>query len=184
MLPKNAIKNAMELRSERLSYRKFTQADASEYLRLVTNGDVMQYITQRALTKEEGLERFANNLNTNAQHPDFGFFAVYRIEDSGNDATFVGLAKFVLSHEHQAEMGYSLLPEHWGKKYASEIVGRFVAYARTLHALHELIAFVETPNTASIRVLANQRFELDKQDDSSTPPLLHYKLQLPTISTS
>lgn len=63
-------------------------------------------------------------------------------------------------HSRNAELGYFLGPEHWGKGYATEAVSLAVTYAFDWLNLRKLYARVFGSNLASIRVLEKNGFEL------------------------
>jgi ribosomal-protein-alanine N-acetyltransferase len=55
------------------------------------------------------------------------------------------------------EVGYILAREHWGKGYAREAMGAFVAYALT-HRTDHLVADVDPRNERSLRMLLTLGF--------------------------
>lgn len=57
------------------------------------------------------------------------------------------------SDNSRAEIGYGFLKEHWGKGYASSIVGFITNYGFTELKLHRIFGLVDPQNMASIRVL-------------------------------
>ena len=145
----------MKLNSERLNYTSFAINGIADYAQLVMNENVMRYVTKRALTKEETEARFKNITGINERHPDVGYFSV-RIKE---DNKFIGLAKLVYTNPQEAEIGYMLMPEFWGMKYASEMVQCLVNYAVTIQKIKTLIAIVDPENPASIKVLIKNGFK-------------------------
>lgn len=144
----------MHLNSHRLIYIKLEPSDESVYRAMAMNAAVMKYITGKALNVKEATDRLNNMLNINKQIPELGFYKVYQ-KKAGN---FIGLGKLVFIKETTAEIGYSLLPEYWGKKYASEIAEFFIKYAQTFPYIKELIAIVNPENSASKKLLSNFNF--------------------------
>lgn len=51
------------------------------------------------------------------------------------------------------ELGYALLPEAWGRGYATEICARLLAFTFAHTTLEEVVAVIDPDNTASARVL-------------------------------
>lgn len=162
----------MDFVSERLSYHKFTPLDIKDYLSWYTNNEVMKYITGRGLTQPEAEARFKIALGMNDQHPDAGLYAVRK---RGSDE-FVGIAKFVYKDPHEAEVGYGMLPEYWGKGYASEILDCMVKLSKKHHRVTKLIAIVNPENLSSKKVLAKKGFVFDKQITEDNFLLEYYKL--------
>jgi len=144
----------MNLFSERLRYRKLAAEDFTVYLEMAMNAEVMKYITGKALTIREATERFKLMADTNSQSSSAGFYMVFE----KNNRRFIGLGKFGLINDNTAEIGYSLLPQYWGKRYASEIAGFFITYASTLPSIENLLAIVNPDNIASKKLLSRYGF--------------------------
>jgi RimJ/RimL family protein N-acetyltransferase len=156
----------LHLESARLIYHKFAPVHFDDYFRLVSNQDVMQYITGSGLDEDQAKARFQVALNADCDLDEFGFMAVYEKQTG----TFIGLAKIVPFETNLIEIGYALFPAFWGKGYASEITGTMVGYAKRLGNVKELIALVSPGNQPSIRVLTKQDFTFFRElaDPSGT----------------
>lgn len=149
----------MQFYSERLRYEKFTPDHFEDYFRLVSQQDVMVYISGTGLDVEGARKRFERSLRADGQQSDMGFVAVY---EQATDL-YVGLGKIVPFEAGFTEIGYALLPEFWGKGYASEITRRLVAYARDCGSVESLVALVSPENQASINVLTKQQFRFFRE---------------------
>ncbi|WP_353721148.1 GNAT family N-acetyltransferase [Dyadobacter sp. 676] len=149
----------MQFYSERLRYEKFTPGHFEDYFRLVSRQDVMLHISGCGLDLEGARRRFETSLRADGQQSDMGFVAVY---EQASDL-YVGLGKIVPFEDGFTEIGYALLPEFWGKGYASEITGRLVAYARACGKVESLVALVAPENRASINVLTKQQFRFFRE---------------------
>ena len=164
----------MDLNSERLNYKKLTKADAPTYITMALNPDVMRYITGRGLTEQEAYERFESMIGTNNKIAEIGF---YKVSDK-KDNTFIGLGKLVFIHGNTAEIGYSLLPRFWGRKYASEMAGCFIRHAVNIPYIHELVAVVNPDNTASKQLLLKHGFTWFETGFVNELPTEIHRLQL------
>ena len=71
------------------------------------------------------------------------------------ESTFVGEAGMNLSADRfrQGEVHYSLLPDHWGQGYGTEVVKRLISFGFEDLGLHRIQAGVATENLRSIKVL-------------------------------
>lgn len=149
----------MQFHSERLRYEKFTPDHFEDYFRLVSKQEVMLHISGAGLDLEGARRRFEISLRADGQQGDMGFVAVYeRASDS-----FVGLGKIVPFEDGFTEIGYALLPDFWGKGYASEITCRLITYARERGTVESLVALVAPENRASINVLTKQQFRFFRE---------------------
>ncbi|MDF9796081.1 ribosomal-protein-alanine N-acetyltransferase [Catalinimonas alkaloidigena] len=170
----------MQLESDRLLFKKITHSEFSAYARWYMNDEVMKYITGRALTLEETKLRFAKAMETNEKYPELGLFSV----KSKQHQRFIGIAKLVYLNEYQAEVGYGMMPEYWGKGYASEILKTIINYAESALHVSELVAIVDPQNQASKKVLAKQHFHFLSKGSENTKPTEHFRLLLPVKSHS
>lgn len=137
-----------------LKLEKFTEQDFDDYYRLVGNADVMAMITERALPEAEARADFAALLANNLLHPAFGQFKVL---DAGG--AFIGLGKLALESDgsREAELGYMLLPEYWGKGLGGHIAAQLLALAQK-QPLDGLFAIIDPANLPSRKILTRHGF--------------------------
>lgn len=135
---------------------KMTKDNFSDYYRLVGDEQVMAMITERAIPPEEAKTDFENILKKNAIHPDFGIF---KIMDADSGA-FIGLAKLEITQADakNAELGYMLLPEYWGKGIAGRVAKKLITFAQTQKQLTRLFAIIDPKNLPSRKILTNNGF--------------------------
>lgn len=140
----------------KLAFKKFTPDDFDDYFRLVGDGTVMAMITERALPRDEAVEDFEQRVSRNGIADDFGY---YKVIDADSRA-FVGLAKLEVEHAAsiEAELGYILLPEYWGKGVGGRVAKLLVDRARTLPQLASLYAIIDPLNVPSRKILTNNGF--------------------------
>lgn len=161
----------MHLSSERLKFHPCTEKDLDYFLELATRDEVMKYITGRGLSREEAVERFANNVRITEEDPGYGFFIALSKE---NDS-LVGYGKLVKYGDNEYEAGYSLHPDHWGKGYATEVLGTLVDYASKDPEIKSLMAKITPENDASRRVLEKKNFVSYLLEEGDTE---YFRLQL------
>lgn len=166
--------------SERLVQTKFTSADYKDFRKLEIEPQVVKYISGEVGTEEKIKEVFERLLGISDKHDHLGFCRVLNKSDN----TFMGLSK-ITAHENkvnpeilQAEIGYSLLPEFWGKGFATEITVKLIEYAKELGNIHDLFGMTHPENTASIKVLTKQGFVFVDTGFFGKHPSVTYKLRL------
>jgi RimJ/RimL family protein N-acetyltransferase len=139
-----------------ITLEKFGSHDFADYFRLVSNPKVMAMITERAIPAEEAQRDYEKLLVENALHPELGHFRVL----NAHDRSFLGLGKLAVEtpEADQAELGYILAPEYWGKGIASRIAALLVARAERQPTLRSLFAIIDPANTPSRKVLINNGF--------------------------
>lgn len=144
----------MLVRTERLSLRRFTPEDAEAFAAYRSDPDVARYQSWDApLPLAEALktvEDFADGDPMKA-----GWFQ-YAVDLDGVLIGDIGLNL----HENlmQAELGFTLAPEHQGKGYATEAVRGLLDQLFVERDLHRVSAECDARNTASARLLERLGF--------------------------
>ncbi|WP_433774115.1 GNAT family N-acetyltransferase [Bacillus wiedmannii] len=138
-----------------LYFNKFEPTDFNLYFQLVSNEEVMAQITERSIPLEEAQANFQQLLKRNKKHQLFGSFKVY---DSITNE-YIGLSHVTVNEENakEAEIGYMLLPEHWGKRYGSAIAKELMNIAKQTD-VSVLKAIIDPNNTPSRKILLNVGF--------------------------
>ncbi len=142
--------------TKRLRVRHFTSLDADNYFALQGNAEVMQFI-RPPRTREESDTFLKEKILAGSPREFKGYWAVEEI----HTGLFVG--SFVIipipDDTEKTQMGYSFLPEHWGKGYASEVTKEGVNYFYNRTPLTEIYGVTESPNIASQKVLLKAGFK-------------------------
>ncbi|MDE1207152.1 GNAT family N-acetyltransferase [Tenacibaculum larymnensis] len=135
---------------------KFTESDFTDYFKLVNNEKVMEMITERAIELEEAKKDFEKLIKNNRLTSSFGNFKI--IDENTNE--FLGLAKLKITEVNttEAELGYMLLPEHWGKGIASTVGRRLIEIGKKQNSLKRIFAIIDPKNIPSRKVLTNNGF--------------------------
>lgn len=150
----------------RIFLEKLRSQDFDLYFTLVGNEQVMAMITERALNKDEALEKFNFYLHNNELHPSFGTFKVFEVKSRA----LLGMAKLEIQEgrRNEAELGYLLRPEFWGKGFGNEIAEVLLEVALADSELTRIFAITDPANIASRKILLNNGFvseEVGVMDD-------------------
>ena len=133
---------------------KFIECDFDDYFKLVSNEKVMAQITERSIPLDEARTNFQKLLNRNSKYEKYGS---YKIFDRFNH--FIGLGHLTLNETitTEAEIGYMLMPEYWGKGFGTEIASKLIdiAYQTELEVLK---AIIDPENIPSRKILLNNGF--------------------------
>ena len=135
---------------------KFTKDDFADYFKLVSNEKVMEMITERAIGAEEAKRDFEKLLENNALDKNFGHFKI--LDTTTNEC--IGLAKLEIKNivDKQAELGYMLLPEHWGKGIAGKVGKQLIEIAGKQKGINGIFAIIDPKNVPSRKILINTGF--------------------------
>lgn len=139
-------------------FKKFEATDFSPYFQLVSNERVMAQITERAIPLEEAQNDYEKLLRRNEKHKLFGSYKVY---DSATNE-FIGLGHVTVNEDNvkEAEIGYMILPKHWGKRYGSYIARELIEIAKQTD-VNVLKAIIDPNNIPSRKILINVGFTSD-----------------------
>jgi [ribosomal protein S5]-alanine N-acetyltransferase len=117
---------AFVLETARLRMRSFRPEDLEDLVRLCSDAEAMRYLPPyfRPEPREETVARLQRYMDHEAQYG----CAFYHV--STLDGVFVGRAGYYWIPEvDMFELGYSLLPDHWGKGYATELTQSLIRHA-------------------------------------------------------
>lgn len=161
----------------KIKLEKFTENDFFHYFELVNNEKVMEMITERAIEKDEAKTDFDKLIQNNKLNKNFGNFKI--IDNKTNE--FIGLAKLEIKteDEKEAELGYMILPKHWGKGIAEKVGKQLIELAREQNEIERIFAIIDPKNIPSRKILMNNGFESKEFKDFDGLPgeILELKLK-------
>jgi ribosomal-protein-alanine N-acetyltransferase len=140
--------------TERLLVRVFTNDDQRNFFLLNGNPDVVRFI--RPVKTKEACDQFLLEVIAAANAtPLYGRWAV----QEKTSKAFVGsFAVIPVENTDLMQLGYALLPLHWGKGYATELTRAGLHYVFTQTPLDIIYGYTEKPNEASQKVLLKSGF--------------------------
>lgn len=156
--------------TERLSVRRYNQSDGDNIFSLGGNEDVMRYI-RAAQTKEQSDVFLVYNMNFYKEQPMMGRWAVNE-KVSGK---FVGSFAVIFIEETKLiQLGYSLLPQEWGKGYATELTKAGLQYVFEKMKLPLIYGVTEIGNIASQQVLLKAGFRKEIEFKEGEKELIRF----------
>jgi ribosomal-protein-alanine N-acetyltransferase len=160
----------------RLHVRHFTRADTAFLLRLLNTEGWLRFIGDRGVRTEADALAYleARILPGYAEH-GFGAYVLER-RDTGEA---IGISSLVKrdSLDH-VDLGYALLPEHFGRGYALEASEAVMRYAHVALGLNPLLAIVQADNSASIALLHKLGFAFEREYDDGRDRLQLFRKDL------
>ena len=143
----------MEILTERLLLREITWNDLESIHRLHSVPEVDEYNTL-GIPKDidETRELMRPDIEAKGKDPQSRYTWRIILKNSGE---FIGITGMTLSNNkfRLGEIYYKLLPEYWGKGYATEVARQLIITGFNTFHLHKVEAGVATENERSIRVL-------------------------------
>jgi ribosomal-protein-alanine N-acetyltransferase len=174
--------------TERLRLRPYGPADVETLLRIFGDLEVRRHLFDGQVMPREWVEQEAAANEKLFAERGYGVALVYRrdrspasgggeAEPQGAPIGFAGFRPFFTPPELQ--LLYGLLPEAWGRGYATEVALALVERGFDQLGLDEVIGVTDPPNRASMRVMerAGMRFvEVLRRDDKDA---VYFRIRRP-----
>jgi len=142
----------MEIATDRLLLREFVTEDWRALFAYQNDSRYLQVVDRNPHTEAQSrawVTMFMANLH---QTPRRKFQLAVTLPATGDLIGNCG-ARLNDWNDWDAEIGYELSADHWGKGYATEAAGAMLAFAFSQLGIHRASAHCNAGNTASIHVL-------------------------------
>ncbi|HEY3284577.1 MAG TPA: GNAT family N-acetyltransferase [Armatimonadota bacterium] len=158
------------LATERLLLRPWREEDRPALRRLNADPRVMELMPAK-LSPEES-DRFMDRMQAGLQERGYGLLAA-ELRDTGECLGLVGLAapQFQAHFTPCVEVGWRLLPEFWGRGFATEGARACLQHAFGEVGLQEVVSFTVPHNLRSRRVMEKLGMSHQPEDDFDHPNL-------------
>jgi ribosomal-protein-alanine N-acetyltransferase len=149
------------IETERLILRPFQLGDEEALFAMNTHPDVIRYAGNTPFASlEMARDTLTNVIFKDYEVRGYGRFALV-LKETGNVVGFSGV-KYIADIE-ETELGYRLMPEHWGKGLATESAVASIDFARDTLGLKRLVALVHPDNHGSSKVVGKLGFGLERK---------------------
>jgi RimJ/RimL family protein N-acetyltransferase len=164
------MSGAAELRTQRLLLRQWRREDLEPFARLNADPRAMEHMPA-LLTRAES-DALAQRISLHFAERGFGLWAV-EVPEVAMFIGFVGLSvpRFQAPFTPCVEVGWRLLPEHWGRGYATEAGRAALDFSFEQLGLEEIVSFTATMNQRSRAVMERLVMMRDPRDDFDHPSL-------------
>lgn len=158
----------LELRTERLRLRRWTDADRDPFAALNADPDVMEFFPA-PLSRAES-DAFVDRIEAHFDEHDFGLWAVESAA-TGDFTGYVGLwpATFEAHFTPAIEVGWRLARRWWGSGIATEAARAAMADGFERLRLDEIVSMTARVNVRSRRVMEKLGMTRDAADDFEHP---------------
>lgn len=147
-----------QLSTARLNVRPWRPDDRPALERMATDRDMMRYVTNGEPWTQERLDLFLERQAGYYEEHGLAFGALtHRAGDR-----VIGIAGIQPLDSGDFEIGWWVWKDHWGQGYATEAARAVVDHARFRLGLTRLVAVIDPPNAASIRVAEKIGMRFDK----------------------
>lgn len=144
------------LTTERLVLRKLSLEDVDAVFALRSDPEAMRYVP-RPLAKDRDEAAAHIQVILDAQQANDGLQWAITLKGHPAMVGIIGFWRMKKEH-YRAEIGYMVLPTHWGQGIVSEAIAAVVHHAFATLGFHSIEAIVDAQNPASMRVLEKNGF--------------------------
>ncbi|MFV0305238.1 MAG: GNAT family N-acetyltransferase [Moheibacter sp.] len=154
-----------------LLFQRYQPKDFLLYYKLVREKEVMKYITEKGLSKDEARKNFSRTLKLNEEHTQLGYYKIYKNQE------FIGNCKLVNYRKDNSifEIGYVLHQEFWGKGLGTQVCEYMLKLADEIHSEKDIIGIINPKNIVSKKLLEKfgfKTFFLGVENDMETEKLI------------
>jgi RimJ/RimL family protein N-acetyltransferase len=150
----------MRIITERLILREFTEQDWPAVLAYQTDPLYLRYYEWTGRTPEEVQAFIGMFLAQQRAQPRIKFQLAVTLK---TDNQLIGNCGIRLEEPgaHQADIGYELAPQHWGRGYATEAARAIIAFGFEELRVHRIWSWCIADNVGSARVLEKLGMQLE-----------------------
>jgi RimJ/RimL family protein N-acetyltransferase len=160
-----------ELRTGRLTLRRWRDSDLPAFTALNSDPDVMEHFP--SMPSESQTAEMIGRFEAHFESRGFGLWAV----EHNLGRRFIGFAglsvpRFESHFTPAVEVGWRLAKEQWGNGFATEAARAAVSFGFDVVELDEIVSFAIPANVRSIRVMQRLGMTNDPADDFDHPRFL------------
>jgi len=142
----------MRITTARLVLREFVPGDWPDVLAFQRDPRYLRYYAWTGRSEAEVREFVQMFVSQQAERPRRRFQLAITLPDSGRVIGDCGIRRKP-GNDWEADIGYELSPEYWGRAYATEATRALVDFGFRELGLHRISSWCIADNAASARVL-------------------------------
>ena len=164
--------------SERLGFRNWKASDLEAFARMNAHPEVMRFFPN--VLSHDASRKAMKGYQEHLHKRGYTYFAV-EIRQTNEFTGFIGLKyqDFEAPYTPAVDIGWRLLPEYWGKGYATEGARRCLEYAFETLGIHRVVSHCPTVNRPSERVM--QKIGMEKMGTFDHPLLADHPQLNPCV---
>ncbi|MDM9385714.1 GNAT family N-acetyltransferase [Chlorogloeopsis sp. ULAP01] len=162
------------LHTERLSLRPCQNEDLNSLHKLWIDANVRRFLFDDRQISCEQAQSFIETSTENFTNYGYGIWLFF---ENQNDL-IAGFAGLLHSLQEAPSLIFGTCPSLWGRGYAKEAARTVLNYAFDVLDLERVIADVDEPNEASIRVLEAIGMSQTRRAIINERPLLYYEIHI------
>ncbi|GHU82051.1 acetyltransferase [Clostridia bacterium] len=141
----------MQLETQRLIIREYKESDIDAVFAYGGNAENMFYMYIGMQTYEDEKNFVKETMQNSTKTPRTDYSLLLTEKTTGK--VIGGMGLMLNSELNQAELGYVLHKDYWGKGYATEAAKKFVQFGFKTLNLHRIYAKCDSENYASYHIM-------------------------------
>lgn len=164
------LRAATELETDRLRFRMFRESDFAVYERWTSRIEIMRFLGGKTFDKIQAWRHLAYQIG----HWTMLGYGYYAVEEKAT-GELIGRVGYT-NHPGWPgfELGWTIIPEHQGRGYATEAARMLLDYALTTLRQPRVISLIHPDNAPSRRVAKKLGQRVEGQTEVLTMPVLIY----------
>lgn len=146
------------LATDRLILRPWSNLDRAALAQMATDPEMVRYVTDGVPWSEDRIDAFLDRQAGYFEQHGLAFGAL----EHRATGEVIGLCGIQPLDNGEFELGWWIWKPHWGHGYATEAGRAVVDYARSSMGLDRLVAVIDPPNAASMRVAEKLGLRFEK----------------------
>jgi len=145
------------METDRLLLREVNKKDAANLFLLRSNKQAMKFIDRPIPASVDEMKPFIKMINKKVKENETICWAITL---KGRNE-LIGTISYHKTDKdnHRAEIGYMLMPDHWGKGLITEAITKVIDYGFKKMKLHSIEANINPANIASRKLLEKFKFK-------------------------
>ena len=156
---KTAFSKFPEMRTERLHLRKPTMRDVQWYYEYFSRPEIVWGGGEPGPKNMKAAKEEFRKYLVEIYQKRRGFRWIITLKGEGEPIGTLGFYRWDPSASYQAEMGYDLAKEHWGKGIMTEAMKAVIDFGYEKMELNRIEVFVMPRNKRSIKMIKNLGFK-------------------------
>lgn len=142
----------LQLKTERLTFRRYSNEDLPFVEALVKDPTVMRYIGNGEVKDDAYAQQLITRMQKQYENWDIYGLHVLEHNETGERIGHAGIVAQIIDNTFELELGYWIAKDYWGQGYGFEAASALKQYADEELELERYISAIQVGNEGSKRI--------------------------------